>query len=116
MTSQSPIWQTAFGDGPTVACAIHDGHDVRPDVADFLRLDAAQNVLSAETDAPDLAELGATLRARVGRPGGFGSRQHSAVTGEGGAEEVSPCHQGDGEEWRRRFGRRVVAMPDDRVL
>jgi N-formylglutamate deformylase len=44
MMSQSPIWQTAFGDGPTVACAIHDGHDVRPEVADCLRLDAAQRL------------------------------------------------------------------------
>jgi hypothetical protein len=32
------------------------------------RLDAAQNVLSVEADAPDLAEIGAALRARVGRP------------------------------------------------
>lgn len=37
-----PIWQTEFGDGPLVACAIHDGHDVRPDVAARLRLDDAQ--------------------------------------------------------------------------
>jgi N-formylglutamate amidohydrolase len=44
MTSQSPNWQTAFGEGPTVACAIHDGHDVRPDVAECLRLSAAQRL------------------------------------------------------------------------
>ena len=42
MTSQSPIWQTTFGDGPLIACAIHDGHDVRPDVAQCLRLDNDQ--------------------------------------------------------------------------
>jgi N-formylglutamate deformylase len=36
------IWQTEFGDGPLVACAVHDGHDVRPDVAACLRLDDAQ--------------------------------------------------------------------------
>jgi N-formylglutamate deformylase len=42
MTSQSPIWQTEFGDGALVACAIHDGHEVRPDVADCLLLDSAQ--------------------------------------------------------------------------
>jgi N-formylglutamate amidohydrolase len=34
----NPIWKTEFGDGPLVACAIHDGHDVRPEVADCLRL------------------------------------------------------------------------------
>jgi N-formylglutamate amidohydrolase len=41
-TMQSPIWQTEFGDGPLVACALHDGHDVRPNVAACLRLDDAQ--------------------------------------------------------------------------
>jgi N-formylglutamate deformylase len=34
----NPIWQVEFGDGPLVASAIHDGHDVRPDVAACLRL------------------------------------------------------------------------------
>jgi N-formylglutamate amidohydrolase len=38
----APIWQTAFGDGPLVACAIHNGHAVRPDVAELLRLNANQ--------------------------------------------------------------------------
>jgi N-formylglutamate deformylase len=33
-----PIWQTEFGDGPLVACAIHDGHHVRPDVSRCLKL------------------------------------------------------------------------------
>jgi N-formylglutamate deformylase len=42
MSSQSPIWQTEFGEGALVACAIHEGHDVRPDVADCLRLDSVQ--------------------------------------------------------------------------
>ncbi len=36
------IWQTEFGDGPLVACAIHDGHDVRPEVAACLRLDDSE--------------------------------------------------------------------------
>lgn len=34
----NPIWQIEFGDGPLVACAIHDGHEVRPEVAECLRL------------------------------------------------------------------------------
>jgi N-formylglutamate amidohydrolase len=33
-----PIWRTEFGDGPLLACAIHDGHAVRPEVAHCLRL------------------------------------------------------------------------------
>jgi len=33
-----PIWQTEFGDGPLVASAIHDGHEVRQEVADCLKL------------------------------------------------------------------------------
>jgi N-formylglutamate amidohydrolase len=41
-TIDSPIWQTELGDGPLVACAVHDGHEVRPDVAACLRLDDAQ--------------------------------------------------------------------------
>jgi N-formylglutamate amidohydrolase len=36
------IWQTEFGDGPMVACALHDGHTVRPEVAACLKLDEAR--------------------------------------------------------------------------
>jgi len=36
---KKPIWQVAEGDGPLVAVAIHDGHSVRPEVADLLVLD-----------------------------------------------------------------------------
>jgi N-formylglutamate deformylase len=34
----TPLWQIEIGDGPLVACAIHDGHDVRPEIAACLRL------------------------------------------------------------------------------
>jgi len=34
----SPIWLTEFGEGPLVACAIHNGHDLRPDVAECMQL------------------------------------------------------------------------------
>jgi N-formylglutamate amidohydrolase len=44
MTSESPTWRTELGDGPLVACAIHDGHEVRPEVAECLRLDSAQRL------------------------------------------------------------------------
>ena len=42
MKIESAIWQTELGEGPLVACAVHDGHDVREDVAACLRLDDAQ--------------------------------------------------------------------------
>ncbi len=40
----NPIWQTEYGDGPLVACAVHDGHAVRPDVAECLRLSNAERL------------------------------------------------------------------------
>jgi N-formylglutamate amidohydrolase len=40
----SPIWQTEFGEGPLVACAIHDGHDLRADVAECIALDDKQRL------------------------------------------------------------------------
>jgi hypothetical protein len=40
----STTWQLELGDGPLVACAIHDGHEVRPEVAECLRLDDAQRL------------------------------------------------------------------------
>lgn len=44
MTSQSLAWNFRLGDGPLVACAIHDGHNVRPAVADCLRLSSRQRL------------------------------------------------------------------------
>ena len=38
------LWQTEFGEGPLVACAIHDGHALRPEVAKLIGLDAAQRL------------------------------------------------------------------------
>jgi N-formylglutamate deformylase len=32
------IWRTEFGDGPIVACAIHNGHAARPDVGELIKL------------------------------------------------------------------------------
>jgi N-formylglutamate deformylase len=40
----NPIWQTEFGDGPLVVCAIHDGHEVRPDVTECLQLSDAERL------------------------------------------------------------------------
>jgi N-formylglutamate deformylase len=44
MPGDTPIWQTEFGDGPLVACAVHHGHEVRSDVAACLRLDSLQRL------------------------------------------------------------------------
>jgi N-formylglutamate deformylase len=38
----SPVWQTELGEGPLVACAMHDGHDVRPEVAAMLKIGNAE--------------------------------------------------------------------------
>jgi len=40
----SPIWQAAYGDGPLVACAIHAGHNLRPELAGLFRLDDQQRL------------------------------------------------------------------------
>jgi N-formylglutamate deformylase len=37
-----PFWQLELGEGPLVACAVHHGHAVRPEVAALMRLDAAE--------------------------------------------------------------------------
>ncbi|REJ70385.1 MAG: N-formylglutamate amidohydrolase [Planctomycetota bacterium] len=37
-----PVWHLEVGDGPLVATAIHDGHDVRPDVAELMALGDAE--------------------------------------------------------------------------
>jgi N-formylglutamate amidohydrolase len=44
--AQSPhgvgrAWTITLGEGPIVAAAVHDGHEVRPEVADLLAIDAA---------------------------------------------------------------------------
>lgn len=44
MKSQFRAWKVELGDGPLVACAIHDGHEVRPAVADCLRLGSQQRL------------------------------------------------------------------------
>jgi hypothetical protein len=39
--ASTPWWTLARGDGPVLATAIHDGHDVRPALADLFALDDA---------------------------------------------------------------------------
>jgi N-formylglutamate amidohydrolase len=38
------MWQIEFGDGPLVACAVHDGHHVRPEVTECLQLSEAERL------------------------------------------------------------------------
>jgi N-formylglutamate amidohydrolase len=41
---EPPIWTAEIGEGATVACAIHDGHYIRPDVLDCLALSETQRL------------------------------------------------------------------------
>jgi N-formylglutamate deformylase len=43
-TDEPPIWSVEIGEGSTVACAIHDGHYVRPDVLECLALSETQRL------------------------------------------------------------------------
>src|SRR5690606_24462077 len=40
----SPPWSFEIGDGPVVATAIHSGHEVRPEVAEWMAIDAADRL------------------------------------------------------------------------
>jgi len=40
----SPAWSLHVGDGPVVATAIHAGHEVRPDAAEWMAIDAADRL------------------------------------------------------------------------
>jgi N-formylglutamate amidohydrolase len=38
------IWHTEFGEGPLIACAVHDGHAIRPEIAGRLRLTGTERL------------------------------------------------------------------------
>lgn len=42
--SSAPPWSFEIGDGPVVATAIHSGHEVRPDVAEWMAIGAAERL------------------------------------------------------------------------
>jgi N-formylglutamate deformylase len=44
MVETSPPWTLHAGDGPVVAAAIHSGHEVRPDAAEWMAIDAADRL------------------------------------------------------------------------
>lgn len=58
--TESPIWQIELGDGPLVACAVHDGHEVRPEVAACLRLDDSQRRYEEDPFTADWTSIAAT--------------------------------------------------------
>ncbi len=68
MTTQTAIWQTEISDGPLVACAVHDGHEVRPEVAACLRINAAQRRYEEDPFTGDWTSIAPTriiaLRSR----------------------------------------------------
>lgn len=79
-------WQVGPLPADDVAEANERRRDIERAVAELTaRLDAAQNVLSVETEAPDLGELAAALRQRLGKP------WTDAVTIAGGAHR-QPLH------------------------
>jgi N-formylglutamate deformylase len=55
-----PLWQTEFGDGPLVACAIHDGHFVRPDVAACLKLSDSERLYEEDPYTGDWTSIAST--------------------------------------------------------
>lgn len=64
----TPIWQTHFGDSPLVACAMHHGHAVRPDVAQLLKLTANERLYEEDPYTGDWTTIAPTrivgLRSR----------------------------------------------------
>jgi N-formylglutamate amidohydrolase len=56
----TPIWQTEFGEGPLVACAIHAGHDLRPDVAECMLLEDQQRLYEEDPHTGDWTNIAPT--------------------------------------------------------
>ena len=104
-----PLWQTEFGDGPLVACAIHDGHAMRPEVAALLRLDSAARRYEEDPytgawtiDRPD-ADHRPTLAVRGGFQSAARKGRLSDAGGRLGARrmEVAPAGGRGGSLARR---------------
>src|SRR5262245_41777682 len=54
------LWQTEIGDGPLMACAIHDGHEVRPEVAACLRLSDRERLYEEDPYTGDWTSIAPT--------------------------------------------------------
>ena len=55
-----PIWQIQYGDGPLVAAALHDGHQLRPEVEAWMALDDAQRLREEDPFTAPWTSLAAT--------------------------------------------------------
>ena len=55
-----PFFQTEIGDGPLVACAVHAGHAVCPEVEELLLLDAAQRRYEEDPYTDEWASIAPT--------------------------------------------------------
>jgi N-formylglutamate deformylase len=56
----SPLWQIEFGEGPLVACAIHDGHATRPEIAERLKLDSMSRRYEEDPYTADWTKIATT--------------------------------------------------------
>jgi N-formylglutamate amidohydrolase len=56
----SAIWTTQIGDSPLVACAIHNGHEIRPDVAECLRIPEATRLYEEDPHTGDWTSIAPT--------------------------------------------------------
>jgi N-formylglutamate deformylase len=56
----SHLWSFTWGDSPLVAAAIHNGHDVRPEVADLLALDEAERLREEDPYTGEWTAVGET--------------------------------------------------------
>lgn len=68
MPSTRPFWVWSQGNQPLVAVAIHDGHDIRPEVAEYLALDRDDRRREEDPFTADWTEIAETrllvLRSR----------------------------------------------------
>jgi hypothetical protein len=55
-----PIWRLHLGDGPLVATAVHDGHDVRSEVQQLLALDDQERLREEDPFTGDWTQVAAT--------------------------------------------------------
>jgi len=60
LADEPPVWSATIGEGPTVACAIHDGHFIRPDVRECLALSETQRLYEEDPYTGDWTRIAST--------------------------------------------------------
>jgi N-formylglutamate deformylase len=61
---EPPVWRLHEGHGPVIAVAVHHGHDLRPEVAEFMMLDEAQRLREEDPYTggwTDIADIGVVV-------------------------------------------------------